>query len=275
MAKNSKNQKIGRRGETAIWKIFEDLGYVCNGIDEDFGEDFFVLGEEDEIIEPFKIFVQVKASEAFDKNPSDWTEYCDPFTVRNWILSNEMTIVVRTNFISNETRFAIPEDECEYWSIDYEKNFPVRLLTQFNQNVAQKLIWVARLRHYDRLIRLTIPNSFESHEYESVPRFRYFLFEFFVRLRIFTESCAFSDDFLDLYKKIYAKNKAELNPIDLEDMTVHEQVRYATCICVISSILQDRSGHELRLTPFFLDQAACALVQFVIDVEEKKLLPVE
>lgn len=187
MAQDTRSQKIGRRGETAIWRIFEDLGFVCNNVADDFGEDFFVYGEADGFIEPFKIFVQVKASVAFDQRPSDWTEYCKPFTVRNWILSNELTIVVRTNLLSNEIRYAIPEDECEYWDIDFEKDFPVRLLKPFDSEVADRLIWQARLRHYDRLMRLTLPNDFEQHEYEETPRFRMFLFEFLVRLKIFTK----------------------------------------------------------------------------------------
>lgn len=135
MAKNSKSQKIGRRGETAIWQVFEDLGYVCNKIADDCGEDFFVYGEDSSVIEPFKIFIQSKASEAFDKSPSDWTEYCDPFTVRNWILSNEMTVVIRVNLISHEIRYAVPENECEYWEINYEKNFPVQLLGSVRNSV--------------------------------------------------------------------------------------------------------------------------------------------
>lgn len=274
MAKNSKSQKIGRRGETAIWSIFEDLGFVCNEISNDFGEDFYVYGESDDVIEPFKIFVQVKASEAFDRNPSDWTEYCDPLTVRNWILSNELTIVVRKNFKSDEIRYSIPENECEYWDIDYKKGFPVRLNTSFDKRTAAELIWVARLRHYDRLMRLTLPNPFEKHEFEGVPRYRLFFLEFFVRIGIVDKPATiFSKAFLNLYMALFEETKSMLEAVEKPDMNVHEQNRFATCFTALPLMVAQVSGHALGLTPFFTDQAACALVQFVIDAEEKGLLP--
>jgi len=241
---------------------------------DDFGEDFFVYCEDNSVIEPFKIFIQVKASEAFDKNPSDWTEYCDPFTVRNWILSNEMTVIIRTNLMSQETRYAVPEDECEYWDINYEKSFPIQLLTTFDKKVAEQLIWMARIRHYDRLVRLTLPNEFEHHVYDDIPHFRLFLFELLMRLGIFAQPPTFSAFFVALYKQVYIDHQTELSLIDSDDMTATEKLRYATCFSVIPLMLMNKSGHDnLGLSPLFLDQAACALVQFVIDAENNNILP--
>jgi|GEM_PF-4826824 len=267
MAKNSRSQKIGKRGETTAKKIFEDLGYVCNDISNDFGEDFFVLGEQDTVIEPFKIYVQVKASETFEKYPSDWTEYCDPFTVRNWILSNDLAIVIRVNLGTNEIRYLIPEDDCEYWEIDYENDVPIRLQRPFSANEVEHLVWTARLRHYNRLVKLTMPNQFESHEYQKIPRFRLYIYEFLVRLKIFDSPTHLCPDILELYKDIFNKTAAEIDIMDSDDMTRHEKLRYATCLQLVSIALQDISGIKLGLTPSFLDQCACLLVQFIIAAE--------
>jgi len=251
------------------------LGYICNNITEDFGEDFFVYGEDDGIVEPFKIFVQAKGSKAWDRIPSDWTEYCDPFTVRNWILSNELTIVVRTNLRSGEARYAIPEDECEYWSIDYKTPFPVQLLTTFDDEAAERLIWVARIRHYDRLFRITVPNPFEVSQFQDVPRFRTFLLEFLVRLRIFSGLPCFTEEFRSLYFHLFEEHKKTLSVPATSDMTEHERIRYATCFTAILLAIEMRSGLQLEVRPYFLDQLACLLVQFVIEAEERDELPSE
>ncbi|WP_157660997.1 DUF4365 domain-containing protein [Burkholderia ubonensis] len=273
MAKDSRGQKIGRRGHGFIRRVFEDLGYICNDITEDFGEDFFVYGEDEGVVEPFKIFVQAKGSEAWDRKSSDWTEYCDPLTVRNWILSNELTIVVRANLRSSEARYAIPEDECEYWAIDYKTQFPIRLLTPFDEEAAERLIWIARIRHYDRLFRITMPNSFEVSQYQDVPRFRTFLLEFLVRLRIFSELPFFIEEFVRLYIHIFDDYKENLYLPAAEDMTERERMRYATCFTAILMAIEMRSGLKLEVRPYFIDQLACLLVQFAIEAEEVGQLP--
>lgn len=273
MAKNTKSQKIGRRGETTAWKIFEDLGYVCNDIPNDFGEDFFVLGEQDEIIEPFKIFIQVKASEEYEKNPSDWTEYCDPFTVRNWILSNELTVVIRTNLRSDESRYHVPEDECEYWTIDYTKNVPIRLETKFDHVAAQHLIWMARIRHYDRLVKLTVPNKFEAHYFEEIPRYRLFVLELLSRLNIIDASGILDPAFLACYKEIFEDTATQIEE-DAPDMTRHELIRYATCFQTIPLALYGVSKMKVGISPTLTDHCACVLVQFVIAAEDEGMLPI-
>lgn len=274
MAKNTRNQKTGRRGESSARRIFEDLGYVCNDIPEDFGEDFFVLGEEDEVIEPFKIFVQVKASDEFDKYPSAWTEYCDPFTVRNWILSNELTIVIRHNLLSGETRYSIPEDECEYWTLDYKKDVPIRLQSIFDENVAENLIWLARIRHYDRLIKLTVPSNFEAHLFDDIPRYRLFVLEFLLRLKVLgANTVGVSSEKLEWYKKLFHALEPDFHE-DAPDMTRHEQIRYASCYQVVLLALNERAGEKVGLPPTMLDHCACLLVQFILDEERSGKLPI-
>ena len=53
MARNEKSQKIGRRGELDIRRMFEEEGFATAQINPDFGEDFFVFGEDESYIEPF------------------------------------------------------------------------------------------------------------------------------------------------------------------------------------------------------------------------------
>jgi hypothetical protein len=121
MAKRTVNQGTGDKGEARLKLLFNEAGYACCDIKPDFGQDFFVYPQDGDEIEPFKIFVQSKASDTFDSVLSDWTEYEDPMTARNWVLGNELTIVVRQNFKSGDIQYCIPEEEINHWEIDYTR----------------------------------------------------------------------------------------------------------------------------------------------------------
>ena len=276
MTRNSLQQKIGRRGEGRIRGMFEDEGYACAPIYPDFGEDFLVFGEDRESIEPFKLFVQVKASERVDARPSDWTEYVEPLKVRNWILSNELTVVVRCNLLSGETRYCIPEDECDYWEIDFHTDVPIRIDKPFTSQTVQELVWMARLRHYDRIIRLTRPNAFESHEHKEVPRFRLFIAEFLVRLHVLTLEGGLTEEALRLYLHLYERQKGFEDVVANRDMSRHEVIRYSACVEFMPLWLyrMSRLGN-VGIRPFFADRCATLLVQFVIEAEKAGLLPID
>ena len=212
----------------------------------------------------------VKASEQFDLYPSSWTEYVDTLTARNWILSNELTVIVRTNLKSGETKYCIPEDEIEYWTLDYTKETPVRMQVDFSTGSVHKLIWAARIRHYDRIVRLTRPNEFEKHELDEVPHFRLFVFEFLKRLRLFeNEGTCFVSAAAVIYVHLFTKNAKDHDFVETEDMTRLEVVRYASCLELVPLWLYKVTGiEELGVTPYFLDCCACLLVQFIITFEK-------
>jgi hypothetical protein len=254
-------------------KVFEDLGYACTRITPDYGEDFFVHGEDSGVIEPFRIFVQVRASEQVDVHESDWTEYEDPWTVRKWVLGNELVVLVRHNFTSGVTRYCIPEESIVYWDIDPSKNVPVHCSLVFDPSVADELIWRARIRHYDRIVRITQPNAFEDLNWNEVPQFRLFALEFLTRLSLLDPTGSYLAD------EFYAKQlPLTLHLIedcsDSEDMTAYQKAKYAACSLLILTRLREVCGFEIGLAPFFLDQCACVLVQLVrhrTDLELQKL----
>jgi hypothetical protein len=138
----------------------------------------------------------------------------------------------------------------------------------FSAAMVNKLLWMARIRHYDRIVRLTRPNEFEAHEFDEVPHFRLFVMEFLERLGIFDSGTCFAKDAAVLYLYLFAKNAADSNLVNASDMTRREVVRYATCFEFVPLWLYKITGIQgLGLMPYFLDCCACLLVQFAIDFE--------
>lgn len=270
MAKRDKNHKIGSRGEWWVRGVFEEEGFACSAIDPDYGEDFFVFGESRDIIEPFKIFVQVKTSEKTDTIPSDWTVYEDPLTVRNWVLGNDMVILVRYNLISREARYCVPEEDVIYWDITLDKPVALKCTEPFGREAASELIWCARIRHYDRLARLTQTNHFEDRTWNEVPQYRLFIFEFLVRLGFLDDSEGLVTDEIYISQFLLTLHMAS-DCEDSVDMTAFEKGRYAACLLLVLVRLRKVSGHEIGLAPFFLDQCACLLVQLILLRTEKEL----
>jgi hypothetical protein len=267
MAKRTGNQGTGDRGELSLRAMFADCGYATSEIKPDFGEDFFVFCQDGEYIEPFRIFVQSKASEQLDTTASDWTEYCDPMTVRNWVLNNELTVVVRQNLASGERRYCIPEEDIDYWSIDPTHDVPVRLTQAFDQQTVKHLVWRARLRHYDHVVRLVRPNDFESEVGDDVPAYRKFVVELLLRLGLLDTRGGLSNDTLTRYNAQYMTLAFGNDMVPAADMSLHEVLRYSACLQLTLGAVHDAAGTENGLSPLLLDDCACVLALHVLAEE--------
>lgn len=266
MAKRSKNQSTGDRGEARLQLMFIDAGYACSDIDPDYGQDFFVYLQDGEEIEPAKIFVQSKASDTFDVTASDWTEYEDPMTVRNWILGSDLTVVVRQNFQSGEIRYSIPEEDVDYRKLDLTKNCPVRIQTQFTTETIKNLIWRARIRHFQRLIQLAEPSAFDEQDAVDDPLQRKLIIEFLTRVAVLDGS-DFTDRALARYTHLLGVMSLTMDFQASVDMNIHEKLRYSACLQVIvHAIAEFNQG----LKKIFADRCAIFLVGLVIEAEKQR-----
>lgn len=239
--------------------MFITCGYACSDIDPDFGEDFFVFGQDGDYIEPFRIFVQAKASEQRDTTESDWTEYCDPMTVRNWVLNHELTVIVRQNLASGEIRYGIPEEAIDYWALDMTRDVPVRLTRPFGWETVEHLVWRARLRHYDHIVRLVRPNDFEPEAGHDVPAYRKFVVELLMRLGALDARGELRSMAMAGYRRHYMNLALGCDLAPAADMSLHEALRYAACLRVALDAVQAAAGEGNGLTGLLLDDCACVL----------------
>lgn len=163
MAKNISAHQIGRKGARKLLSLISDAGYSCDEIKDDYGEDIYLNGHDNDfIVEPFRIFFQVKTIETKAKVDSDWTIYdLDISTVRKWILGNELTILVKYNIDEDRFKYCIPEFEITYrdlaLKISDNKSQKFYCKYDFDIKKLNSLIWLARVRNYDRILRLTHP----------------------------------------------------------------------------------------------------------------------
>lgn len=276
MALRPIQHKIGSSGELSLRSKIEGLGFATSKIDPDYGEDFFIFGEDNGVIEPFRIYVQAKTSEKDDQYKSDWTIYEDALTVRNWVLGNDFTVLVRYNKKDNVFKYCIPEEEVTYWDLplDRSKDAALNCSEILDDDAISKLMWKARIRHYERIIKITQPNDFEDISWKDIPQFRLFCFEFLIRLGLMDENEPHLSDFaytaqLPLKLKLIEFCEFESS----EDMTILEKGTYSACMMLILNALQEKSGHDIGLPTFFLDCCACLMVQLVdhrTDIELKK-----
>lgn len=269
MAKRTGNHKRGDLGELKVRMIFSEAGFATSEMSKDYGEDFFVFGEDAGIIEPFRIYVQVKTSEKNDQHKSDWTIYEDLLTVRNWVIGNDLTVVIRHNKKSGEYNFCVPEDEVEYWDLPSTKNSDIAINCneKFDIEAAKKLMWMARIRHYDRIVRITQPNEMGGDTWNDIPKYKLFCLELLVRLELMDPA------------NLHLKNETYLRLIsaagemiddheDSEDMSAVEKSRYAASFLLVAVQLKKISGHSIGMSQFLLDSCACLLVKLIFHREK-------
>ncbi|CAH1043798.1 DUF4365 domain-containing protein [Halomonas sp. TD01] len=269
MAKRTNNHKLGDLGELKVRMIFSEAGFAISEMSKDYGEDFFVFGEDAGVIEPFRIYVQVKTSEKNDQHKSDWTIYEDCLTVRNWIIGNDLTILVRHNKKSGEYKFCVPEDEVEYWNLPFIKDSDIAINCNenFDAEAAKKLMWMARIRHYDRIVKITQPNEMGEDTWNDIPKYRLFCLELLVRLKLMDPVNLHLNN--ETYLKL-ANIAGEMidDHEDSEDMSAVEKSRYAASFLLVVDQLEKVSGYSVGMSQFLLDSCACLLVQLMFHREE-------
>ncbi|MPX98136.1 DUF4365 domain-containing protein [Salinivibrio sp. VYel6] len=272
MVQRTDKHKLGDLGELKVRMMFSDAGFATSEMSKDYGEDFFVFGEDSGIIEPFRIYVQVKASENDDQYKSDWTIYEDCLTVRNWVIGSDLTVLVRYNKKSGEYKFCVPEDEVEYWSLPFIEggNVAINCNDDFDTEAVKKLMWMARVRHYDRLIKLTQPNEMGEEAWNDVPKYRLFCFELLVRLRLMDHAHSHLDNEIYL-KAVHMADEMISDYEDSEDMSAIEKSRYSASLLLILNQLKKVSGFSLGMSKFLLDSCACLLVQLMFHREDVAL----
>lgn len=234
MAIRDKNHSIGDIAASSTKSDFEKYGYAVNDILKDYGEDFFVVTHDNEtnIVEPARIFVQSKGTRSL----TNWGEYVDPLTVRNWVSGNELVIVVKRNIDTDKVRYCIPEEDYSYFEIvDFivsKQKVPINCKIPFTEETPQQLIWAARIRHYERMILLNLPDNVH---FQDVPAARWIALELLGRCGLVnSEKFVPSDASLSrLNGKFFITDEL----FDSENMTKRQLALYTSWVAIITNRL--------------------------------------
>lgn len=141
--------------------IFTNLGWACQTIEHDYGEDLFVQPMFDESVDPFRIWVQVKGTndaETLRNSAGQLAWRVSHGHILRWIRSLETNVVVLWDIKTNRGYWTLPRTEFNEWECYQSKQNQATLLFQdenlFDLGSANKLIWDSRIEHYDSLIAL-------------------------------------------------------------------------------------------------------------------------
>lgn len=267
MSSRPEQHITGDRGELHAQLAFVDAGYACNPIPKDYGEDFFVVTHAIEgTIEPSRIFVQSRATDPSETAETRWIEYVDPLTVRNWLLGNEMVVVVKRDLRTKAVRYCIPEERHSYPEIfDYlfgakkARKFPIKCDLEFTGETAAQLVWRARLRHYDRLIRLSLP--FQQSP-GALSQAEAFAMELAFRLGLLAEPLKPSKDSIEILDHLSRPNGFP----DDWDQPLESQSRFIACKRITIDALAQRAP-KFPMFVTSVDLVALALCQAYADHE--------
>jgi len=196
---------------------------------------------------------------------SDWTVYdINTETIRNWIIANDMTIVIRYNLHDEKAYYCVPEDNLNYWDLeDIEKNTVLQCDIPFNKQEIEKIMWQARVRHYDRLVRLTMPNDFENNNWQGIPQFKLFIHKFLYRIKLVNEDFSISDELFVKQSAMKAFLYNDMEFEDSEDMLAIDKALYASCTLMILGALEEHSGVKVGMKKFLVDQSSIVLFQLI------------
>ncbi|WP_174156777.1 hypothetical protein [Rhizobium rhizogenes] len=232
MAQRTDEHITGDRGELKNRDVFEELGYATSKVEKDYGEDFFVATHADGgTIEPSRIFVQSKATDPDVGDSVRWTEYLDPLTVRNWILGNEMVVVIKRDLRSKIAKYCIPEEVYNYSDVhkylfgaEVPRKFPIVCDLPLTEKTPEQLVWRARVRHYDRLIRLVALDE----QFEGLPAEQVYALELAHRLGLLSAPLLLSEAAIQALQNL--PNLGEFPASG--DMSADDHRRFAACVCV-------------------------------------------
>lgn len=142
-----------------VVSIFTDLGWACQTVEHDYGEDVFVQSAVNESVDPFRLWVQVKGTqdvEALKNKEGRFVWRVSHDHVLRWIRSLETIIVVLWDIKSDRGYWVEPREEFTEWECYLPDRKQASLFFSesktFDRSTANKLIWEARIAHYSLLI---------------------------------------------------------------------------------------------------------------------------
>jgi hypothetical protein len=159
MPKRSETHVTADIAVARVMSIFTGLGWACQTVEHDYGEDVFVQPAINESVDPFRLWVQVKGTgDAKALRNKDgllvWRVSHDH--ILRWVRSLERIIVVLWDIKTNQGYWTEPREEFTEWGCYQTKRKQASLLFNeakvFDRVVANKLIWDARIEHYDLLV---------------------------------------------------------------------------------------------------------------------------
>ncbi len=138
-----------------VTSVLCDCGWACQNVEQDYGEDIFVQTKIGEIIDPHRLWLQVKGTRSIGKYERKDGRFSYPIPrkhVHKWINSPDLVIFVLYDVTGDRAFWALPSEQITLWDL-YEsenKSLLIKISPEniFNAESARRLCWEGRMNNF-------------------------------------------------------------------------------------------------------------------------------
>lgn len=160
MPKRPQPHRTADTGIAEVMRICARAGWACDKMPTDYGEDLIVQTAHQDVVDPFRIFLQVKATGKLSF-PKKFNGHARKTFKRDhiirWIRSPDLVVIVLWDVVSNEGYYVIPTQhvaEADLIRSTAKTRVPLWFCAEgkLDAKGIKALEWTARLEHFDRLL---------------------------------------------------------------------------------------------------------------------------
>jgi hypothetical protein len=152
MTKIPPSHLLANRAVLAVSTVLGEAGALCEAIRNDYGEDLLVQTQLDNVADPFRIIIQVKAASITKKRRANRSIRVDISHLQRWASHIEPLLLCVFDDRSKNIYAVLPRERFSLWELSTTKRKSISLelpeASIFDKTTAQRLIWATRIDHY-------------------------------------------------------------------------------------------------------------------------------
>lgn len=159
MPRRTRSHVIGDIAVSRVASICNELGWACEPVQKDYGEDLWLQTTIGEKVDHHRIWFQVKATDNIEryKNRRGEINYVvDLNHALRWVRSLELVVFILWDVKNDIGYWTIPKDNVTDWDLWESKGKTSKLMfnkkSKFDVSSAEKLSWIARISFYNSLL---------------------------------------------------------------------------------------------------------------------------
>jgi Domain of unknown function (DUF4365) len=157
MPKRTSTHVLGDRAATKVTTIFENCGFAVERLSQDYGEDLLVQTVHEGVVDPSKIWIQVKGrADLKVRRDGTYVERVTNEHALRWARSADLVVMVVWDFHEDRGLWTLPMHQVDQWDLYLLERRTAKLVfdaeDQLGTETAKKLAWESRLMHYNTLV---------------------------------------------------------------------------------------------------------------------------
>lgn len=231
MPQRPQTHKIADLAISKVVLICSELGWACETVQKDYGEDLWIQTTTGDKVDTHKIWLQVKATENIDKYLDKNNELNYPVHKNHllrWVRNLELVVFILWDVKNDIGYWTIPSHSITDWDLLEIKKKSVKLFfdkaNKFTKTTAKNIFWIAKIYHYNTLLAVAQPPQIQSGK-EQDPflnkkykgRLNLIAFDFLREIGILEDNGSICNptgsEFLDIVIEMLEETKLENQPL--------------------------------------------------------------